>query len=638
LAGFHRRTATHNARRSRSRISQKRSLQCELLEPRVVLSSTSVWTGGGANSNWSNIANWQGGAVPTAGSILVFGTGESQTSNVDDISGLSVAEIELSGGYSISGNAITLTGSGGVGIDSQSSTNTVNNSITLGAGMTFSQDAGQLTLGGIISGSYGLTTAGAGTLVLSGANTYIGTTTISAGTLQIGNGGSTGTLGSANVTDNAMLSFDRSDNGLVVTNLVSGTGSVSQIGPGTTTLTANNNYSGITTISAGTLQVGNGGTSGNPLWKPNRQRGDQFRPFQPDHRYQCDQRYRLGQSDRLRNPEPLGAQYVQWHHDGLRRYAQGRRCQRAAGGVHADGDRHRTFDLNGESQTVGGLADGGVSTGTVTDSGGPATFTLNDAGANTFSGLITNGANALSLNITGVGSLTLSDVNTYTGPTTISGGTLSISADVNLGTAPTSPTPGALNINGGTLATTASLTINGNRGISLGASGGSFDVAAGTTLTCNRIIGGTGGLTKLDTGTLVLDGVNTYASGTTIIAGTLSISSDGNLGAAPVLATPGSLAINGGTLAVTASFTLLANRGISLGSSGGTFDTASGTTLTYGGIVAGTGGLTKLDSGYLVLGGVNTYTPAAPRSAPVPSASRPTIIWAQPRLRLLPVH
>ena len=53
------------------------------------------------------------------------------------------------------------------------------------------------------------------------------------------------------------------------------------------------------------------------------------------------------------------------------------------------------------------------------------------------------------------------NVNTYTGITTISGGTLSISADVNLGTAPLSATPGALTINGGTLATTASLMING---------------------------------------------------------------------------------------------------------------------------------------------------------------------------------
>ena len=55
----------------------------------------------------------------------------------------------------------------------------------MGASLTFSQDAGQLTLGGVISGSQNLTTAGAGTLVLSGANAYSGTTTVSAGTLLV---------------------------------------------------------------------------------------------------------------------------------------------------------------------------------------------------------------------------------------------------------------------------------------------------------------------------------------------------------------------------------------------------------------------------------------------------------------------
>ena len=147
-----------------------------------------------------------------------------------------------------------------------------------------------------------------------------------------------------------------------------------------------------------------------------------------------------------------------------------------------------------------------------------------------------------------------------------------------------------------------------NRGISLGASGGTFDVASGTTLTYNGIVAGPGGLTKIDSGTLVLGGVNTYSGTTTISTGTLSISADSNLGTAPASATPGSLAINGGTLATTAGFTLNANRGISLGSSGGTFDPSAGTTLTYNGIVAGPGGLTKIDSGTLVLGGVNSYS------------------------------
>ena len=54
-----------------------------------------------------------------------------------------------------------------------------------------------LTYGGVVSGTGSLTQAGPGTTILTGANSYTGTTTISAGTLQIGNGGTTGTTGLA---------------------------------------------------------------------------------------------------------------------------------------------------------------------------------------------------------------------------------------------------------------------------------------------------------------------------------------------------------------------------------------------------------------------------------------------------------
>src|SRR3989442_6699022 len=97
--------------------------------------------------------------------------------------------------------------------------------------------------------------------VLRAANTYSGGTPISGGTLQVGNGVTTGALGAGAVVDNARLTFNRSD-AVTIANDISGTGGLNQIGNGTTILTGTNSYSGGTTISGGTLQVGSGGTSG----------------------------------------------------------------------------------------------------------------------------------------------------------------------------------------------------------------------------------------------------------------------------------------------------------------------------------------------------------------------------------------
>jgi autotransporter-associated beta strand protein len=101
------------------------------------------------------------------------------------------------------------------------------------------------------SGSYGITKVNAGKLILTGSNSYA-TTSIGGGTLQVGTGGASGTLGAGAVTDNAILAFARSDN-LTVANVISGSGSLVQLGPGTLTLTASNNFSGGIIVDAGTL-------------------------------------------------------------------------------------------------------------------------------------------------------------------------------------------------------------------------------------------------------------------------------------------------------------------------------------------------------------------------------------------------
>ena len=79
--------------------------------------------------------------------------------------------------------------------------------------------------------------------------------------MQLGNGGTTGSV-AGNIVDNGALIFNRSD-ALTYGGVISGTGSLTKSGAGTLTLTGANTYTGGTTISAGTLQLGNGGTTGS---------------------------------------------------------------------------------------------------------------------------------------------------------------------------------------------------------------------------------------------------------------------------------------------------------------------------------------------------------------------------------------
>jgi autotransporter-associated beta strand protein len=195
--------------------------------------------------------------VGTAATTLTSGTqvnitsGTLISSNANAL-GSGVTSVNVSGGatFNPTTSAQSIDGLAGSG------------AVTLGTSLTVGAGNASSTFGGTISGSNGLTKSGSGTLILTGANSYT-TTTISAGTLQIGNGGTTGTLGSGNVTNSGSLVFNRSDNyGGAISNVISGAGSVT-VSAGTLTLPVGNTFSGGLSLSSGaTLNINNASALG----------------------------------------------------------------------------------------------------------------------------------------------------------------------------------------------------------------------------------------------------------------------------------------------------------------------------------------------------------------------------------------
>ncbi len=165
------------------------------------------------------------------------------TSGSAIISGLSSTS-DLYPGMPVSGTGIPA-GATIAAIDSSSS-------ITLSLPATTGNGATAESLS--FQSANGLTISGSGQTILSGANTYTGPTTVGGGTLQVGDGASSSSLGSGPVINDATLALDPGPSGLTLANSINGTGVLVKIGSGTLVLGGTSGYSGGTTVSGGVVR------------------------------------------------------------------------------------------------------------------------------------------------------------------------------------------------------------------------------------------------------------------------------------------------------------------------------------------------------------------------------------------------
>ena len=184
------------------------------------------------NNNSLTIGDMGNGTLNLSGGILSVGT--NGTGTVD------LAKTAGSSGTLNWGNGTSVGSLLAGGITGGAGTAVVNLNFT-----------GNSTIGAVFAGGLSLNQIGTGTSILTANNTHTGGTTVSSGTLQLGNGGTSGSV-AGDIVNNAVLAFNRSDD-LTHNGIVSGTGTLEQRGTGTTTLSGNNTYSGGTTVNAGTL-------------------------------------------------------------------------------------------------------------------------------------------------------------------------------------------------------------------------------------------------------------------------------------------------------------------------------------------------------------------------------------------------
>jgi outer membrane autotransporter protein len=475
----------------------------------ITAGTLQIGAGGATGSIQGNVVNNAALVVDRSGSVTLPGA----ISGGGTLRQAGTGTLILGGDNTFTGT--TTIAAGTLQIGAGGATGSIQGNIVNNAALVVDR-SGSVTLPGIISGSGTLRQAGTGTTILTGANTYAGGTTIAAGTLQIGAGGTTGSI-QGNVANSGTLAFNRSD-AVTFAGVISGSGAVQQAGTGTTILTGPNTYAGGTTIAAGTLQIGAGGTAGSIQGNIANNGTLAF-----------------NRSDGVTFPGTIS----------------GTGALSVAGGgtlvLTADNTLTGTTTITASTLQIGaGGTTGGIQ-GNIVNNG---ILVVDRSGSVTLPGAI-SGSGALV--VTGGGTVTLTAANTYTGGTTINAGILQIG-------------PGGSILGG--------ITNNGT--IIIDRSG---------SVTLPDPIAGTGALLQTGSGVTVLGGANTYSGPTAVDAGTLR---GGIVGAfspnsAVTVAAAGTLDLAGRDQTVAG----LTNAGlVSLGGSPGTRLTVAGNYVGQGGVVA----------------------------------------------------
>ncbi len=313
-----------------------------------------------------------------------------------------------------------------------------------------------------------LTVSGSGVTTLSGTNSYTGATYVNNGsTLLVGVGGSGASLGcTSGVIDSGSLIFNHGDV-LGFPQLISGLGSLTQAGSGVLILTNSNSYTGPTTISNGTLQIGNGTSDGS-----------------------------IACSTAINDNATLAFNLV-----GSQTYGG---VISGSGGLLKTGNG--TLTVTGSNAYTGQtIVNGGSLVGSTTSLPGEialansANVTFNQSASGAFGNAVSGGG---SLTMSGSGMLLLTGSNTYSGGTLINSGTLQVGNGGNSG----SLGPGNV-VNNGTLILNRS-----DMGFTVGSA-----------------ISGSGGLLQNGSGMVTLNGINTYTGPTVVGCGTLQVASGGQI-------------------------------------------------------------------------------------------------------------